>query len=350
MDICSFHAWFILNTVNDLPLASVVIVTWNSATYLPRCLDALAAQVFKDFEIVLVDNGSTDGCLDAVENHVSTLRLRVIRLNENRGFTAANNLGAHQAQGKWLALLNSDAFPEPDWLEKLLEAAVNNPDFSFFASRQLKANAPHLLDGAGDVFHVSGLTWRRFGGWPSAQFGLVPEEVFSPCGAAALYLRQAFLDVGGFDEDYFSYQEDVDLGFRLRSQGFRCLYVPQAVIHHIGSASTGRISPFVIYHGHRNLVWTYLKDMPAVLFWLYFPLHLLMNLYFLLSFTFKGQGKTIWRAKRDGFCKLGLMLRKRKGIQRGRRVPVGRIYRVMGRNWFAPLKVWVQRRRVLRGG
>lgn len=120
----------------------------------------------------------------------------------NRGFTAANNHHACLAHGKWLALLNSDAFPEPDWLEELLKAAENNPEFSFFASRQLQANARQLLYGAGD-HQISGLAWQRHTGFPAAQFGLETAELFSPCAAAALYSRQAILQVDGFDEDYF---------------------------------------------------------------------------------------------------------------------------------------------------
>lgn len=335
----------ISHKAHDPPSVSVIIVTWNSIQYLSGCLDALAAQVFKDFEVVLIDNGSTDDCLGVVNNYTSLLKIRLERLGENKGFAAANNLGGRLARGQWLALLNTDAFPEPDWLEKLLAAAGNDPVFSFFASRQLQTNASHLLDGAGDAFHVSGVAWRRYAGWPSSQFGLKMQEVFSPCAAAALYPRQAFLDVGGFDEDFFSYHEDVDLGFRLRLQGFRCLYVPEAVVHHIGSASYGKASAFAIYHGHRNLVWNYVKNMPPVLFWSYLPIHLLMNLVFLLYFSLKGQSRAIWRAKRDGLRGLGLMLRKRKEIQRQRRAPVRSLYRLMERDWLAPLKFKVQQRR-----
>lgn len=136
-----------------MPQVSVIIVCWNSAATLTRCLGCLAAQTLKDFEVVLVDNGSTDGGVNNLEGKWPMLNLRVERLEENRGFAAANNLGAHLAQGHWLALLNSDAFPDPDWLEKLLQAAERYPEFSFFASRQLQANAPHLLDGAGDALH-----------------------------------------------------------------------------------------------------------------------------------------------------------------------------------------------------
>jgi GT2 family glycosyltransferase len=336
-----------LHIQNLTPFISVIIVTWNSEAYLSRCLECLAAQTINTFEVIIIDNGSNDGCVDAVESLWPALSFQIKRLGENKGYTAANNLGARLARGQWLALLNSDAFPEPHWLEELLSAAENHPEFSFFASRQLQANAPHLLDGAGDVFHVSGLAWRRFFGLPAARFGLKAEEVFSPCAAAALYSRQVFLEANGFDEDFFSYNEDVDLGFRLHLQGCRCLYVPDAVVHHVGAASTGKRSAFAIYYGHRNLVWTYIKNMPPPLFWLYLPLHLLMNLFFLLYFSINGQGKAICRAKRDVLRGLGHMLGKRKEIWHRRNVPVADIYRQMEHDWIAPLKARLQQKRFL---
>jgi GT2 family glycosyltransferase len=241
-----------------------------------------------------------------------------------------------------LALLNADAFPEPDWLASLLEAAARFPN-ACFASRQIQANTPDLLDGEGDVYHVSGLAWRRNYGLPVHTRGEI-EEIFSPCAAAALYPRQAFLDAGGFDEDYFAYHEDVDLGFRLRLNGLRCFYVPQAIVYHVGSASTGKMSDFVIYHGHRNLAWTYVKNFPAILFWLFLPLHFAMSLYYLISFSIKGHGKAIWPAKLDAARGLGRMLQKRKYIQQNRQVSAATIYQVMERSLIAPLHVMIQRR------
>jgi len=329
--------------IESSPLISIILVTWNSATYLPHCLESLSLQTFKDFEVIVVDNGSTDGTLDDLESRWSEVTMQVLRLGENKGFAAANNLGARLARGQWLALLNPDAFPAPEWLEQLLHAAESHPQ-ACFASRQVQAGAPHLLDGEGDAYHVSGLTWRRGYGLPVCEKAEL-EEVFSPCAAAALYPCQAFLEVGGFDEEYFAYQEDVDLGFRLRLQGRPCYYVPGAVVQHVGSASTGKRSAFVIYHGHRNLVWTYFKDMPPALFWTFLPLHLVMNLYSLVSFTLRGQGRAIWRAKREALLGLGAMLRKRKEIQRQRRVSAKEVYRLMEHDWLARLKVRQQRRR-----
>jgi GT2 family glycosyltransferase len=321
---------------NPAPFVSVISVTWNSAAYLSRCLNALAVQTFKDFEVVLVDNGSTDGSLDEVESRWPGLTLRVERLDENRGFAAANNLGVRLARGEWLALLNSDAFPDQNWLEQLLLAAENNPEFTFFASRQIQANAPHLLDGAGDALHISGLAWRCCAGFPAAQFGLEPEEVFSPCAAAALYSHRAFLQVGGFDEDFFSYHEDVDLGFRLHLQGFRCLYVPGAVVHHIGSATLGAKSDFMRYHWQRNFIWSFVQNMPSALLWEALPAHLMANFIFQLHFTLRGRGGVLLKAKMDAMRGLSRALRKRREIQKTRKASSMELLHIMERGWLQP--------------
>ena len=316
---------------------------------------SLSSQTFRDFEVVLVDNCSTDGCVDNLAPFLTKLDLNLQRSKRNIGFAAANNLGARLARGPWLATLNPDAFPEPDWLANLFAAGEVNPD-CFFASRQVQAGRPNRLDGEGDAYHVSGLAWRRNYGLPVT---LSPQpifqdgeggqekfvEVFSPCAAAALYPRRDFLEAGGFDEDFFAYHEDVDLGFRLRLRGLRCLFVPSAIVHHHGSASTGKLSDFIIYHGHRNLVWTYFKNMPFWLFWLYLPLHLAMNMFFLVSFTLKGQAPAIFRAKKDAVRGLVRMIQKRRSIQRERRVPAGALLRIMEADPLAPLKVRSIRRR-----
>jgi GT2 family glycosyltransferase len=291
------------NALSPAPATSVVIVSWNSAAYLPRCLDSLSAQTDHDFEVVLIDNGSTDGSLDEVCTRWPGLILHVKQLGQNWGFAAANNLGVNLANGEWIALLNSDAFPEPDWLKNLLQAAK-------------QANAPHLMDGAGDALHISGLAWRRYASWPAAQFGSEPEEVFSACAAAALYSRRAFLQVGGFDEDFFSYHEDIDLGFRMRLQGFRCLYVPEAVVYHIGSATLGAQSDFALYHWQRNYIWSFFQNMPLALMWEALPAHLMTNFIYQINYTLRGRGVILLKAKMDAIRGLSSTLRKRRMIQK----------------------------------
>jgi len=324
------------------PLVSIIIVTWNSKKHLPTCLNHLVEQTFQDFEVIIIDNGSEDDILDGLQNKYPSLSLHIHKLDSNKGFAVANNIGARLASGDWLALLNADAFPEREWLTRLVEATESNPN-ACFASRQIQANSPDLLDGEGDVYHISGLAWRRNYGHPIREKYEV-EEIFSPCAAAAVYPRQTFLEAGGFDEEYFSYQEDVDLGFRLRLKGLHCYFVPQAIVHHVGSASTGKYSDFAIYHGHRNLVWTYVKNMPSLLFWLFLPLHFFMSFLTILRFLRSGNGKAIFRAKLDATRKISSMLRKRRDIQQNRQESTSSIYRVMEHGLFAPIRASAQRR------
>ena len=258
--------------------------------------------------------------------------VRLLAQNENLGFARGNNLAieAAVAESEWIALLNPDAFVEPHWLEGLLSAARDYPAFDVFGSKLVNAADPAVLDGAGDAYHISGLVWRMAHGTPVSSLPELECEVFSPCAAAALYRRSALLAVGGFDEDFFCYVEDVDLGFRLRLAGYRCLYVPASVAHHVGSGTTGgQHSDFAVYHGHRNLVWTYVKNMPGMLFWIFLPLHLAMTLMTFFIFLWRGQGMVVWRAKRDALSGISRMWRKRRCVQARRVVSSGSILRLM---------------------
>jgi GT2 family glycosyltransferase len=310
---------------------SVIIVNWNGCQFLERCLAALMEQTVKPHEIILLDNASSDGSVEIVRRFPS---VRLIVLDRNTGFAQGNNLAmeAVSVESKWIALINPDAFAKPCWLEVLLEAVESNPGFDVFGSKLANAGDPTLLDGAGDAYHLSGLVWRM-GHGSSVPASTENEcEVFSPCAAAALYRRSVLQELGGFDEDYFCYVEDVDLGFRLRLAGYRCLYVPQSVVHHVGSGTTGgQHSDFAMYHGHRNLVWTFVKDMPGILFWLLLPLHLLLNLTSIIWFVFRGRGGVIWRAKRDAVLGLPKMWHKRQHIQKTRVASIGEIWRQLNK-------------------
>ena len=316
---------------------TVVIVNWNGERFLDRCLLAVLDQTVKPKEIILVDNASSDGSLCIARRYPS---VRVLAQVENLGFARGNNVAIEAAAGdaEWIALLNPDAFPEPHWLEALLSAARDYPVFDFFCSKLVNAGDPAVLDGVGDAYHMSGMAWRMGHGVPVSSFSEESREVFSSCAAAALYRRSALLEVGGFDEDFFCYVEDVDLGFRLRLTGHKALYVPDAVAHHVGSATTGgQHSDFSLYHGHRNLVWTFVKDMPGILFWLLLPLHVVMNLASIFWFALKGRGGVILRAKRDALLGLPKMWGKRKGIQSTRVATVREIWRVLDKR-IVPVK------------
>jgi GT2 family glycosyltransferase len=317
-----------------IPAVSVIIVNWNGAPYLPRCLEAVKAQTFVDYELIVIDNASTDGSMEELENRWPGVQ--AVRLEENIGFARANNLGARLARGEWLALLNNDAFPAPDWLENIIQAARDFPQYTFFSSRIIQERDNSLTDGTGDVYHVSGVAWHRDYNQPAAQAHQEPDEVFSPCAAAAVYKRQQFLLMGGFDEDFINHHEDVDLGFRLRLQGFRCLYVPDAVVEHVGSASFGVESDYTVYSVHRNLVWTFFTNMPGMLVWKYLPSHLVANLVFLIYYSLRGQARAIWKAKLDALRGLPAALHKRRSVQNSRKISSNEIRRVIDHGWISP--------------
>jgi GT2 family glycosyltransferase len=280
----------------------LVIVTYNAAAFIGRSLAAVAAQTRPPDEVVIVDNASSDGTRQAIERATAgwSIPVRVVPAGGNLGFAAGNNRGvALLPHSDLIALLNPDAFPEPGWLAALLSAAEAHPGAGSFASRLMLDGKPGRLDGVGDVCHVSGLVWRHAHDRREQD---VPEAgrsgpVFSACAAAALYRRDDWVRLGGLDERFFCYVEDVDLGFRLQLAGRPCRYVAEAVVHHLGSASSGVGSGFAVYHGHRNLEWLFVKNMPGPLLWRYLPLHLVTWPLLLLWFSARGRGRSFVRAK-----------------------------------------------------
>jgi GT2 family glycosyltransferase len=322
------------------PRVAVVIVNLNGGKLIRRTLDALALQSLAPARVIVVDNASTDGSTESLDRSYESVEL--IRLEQNAGFAGGNNVGIRAADDcDWIVLLNPDAFPEPPWLETMLRTAERHPEYSFFGSSLVLADDPTRLDGTGDVYHVGGLAFRRDHGRPVAKVKRESGEIFSPCAAAALYRRDALLEVGGFDESYFCYLEDLDLAFRLRFRGHRCLYVPEAVCLHMGSALTGRTSDFTIYHSHRNLVWTFVKNMPRPLLWLYLPQHLLVNVVAVLAYSVLGQGRAILSSKRDALRGLPRVLAERHALQRERKVGARDLRRLMGKGleaYTTPIK------------
>ena len=314
------------------PDVLVVVVNYNGGELLSRAVAALARQSYRSFRLLIVDNASSDDSISRL--HAEFPETEVLQTGSNMGFAAANNLAVRSAGGtRWIGLLNPDAFPEPDWLQNLIGAARKNPNAGSFASRTLVAGDPEKLDGAGDAYHVAGRYWRRGYHRKKQDLYLQSEEIFAACGAAALYSREAWEDVGGFDEDFFCYGEDIDLGFRLQLAGYKCLYVPEAVALHCGSAVTGQRSDFSTYYGQRNLSWVYFKNMPAPLFWLVLPLHVLLNFATVLRCMLRGQGGVVIRAKKDSALGLPAMWRKRSEIQRKRKIGSVRLLKVLELGW-----------------
>jgi GT2 family glycosyltransferase len=299
---------------SDQPSVAVVVVNFNGGEIVEQSLEAVAAQSRRPERTIVVDNASDDGSPDRIAARFPEVEL--IRLDRNAGFAAANNIGVRAAEGSgWVALLNPDAFPEPTWLERLVETAATRPEFSFFGSLLLRADDQEEVDGTGDAYHVGGMAWRRDNGRPLGEAHLEAGEIFSPCAAAALYRRDAFLAAGGFDETLFAYYEDSDLAFRMRLLGERCFYEPAAIVRHVGFSSAGEESPFTVYHSQRNLVWAWAKNMPTPLLLLYLPQHLLVNILNVGWYTARGQARSVLRSKVDAVRGLPAVWRQRRELQ-----------------------------------
>jgi len=278
---------------------TVIIVNYNGKRFLQGALDSLAKQTSRDFDIILVDNASTDGSLDDLNTeHLPSFRL--IASPDNLGFAAANNLAAREAKTKWMALLNPDAEAREGWVAAWNRAIQSHPDVSMFAGATLSMADPGIIDGAGDAYFGLGLPWRGGHAQPRSQMP-ANGTCFSPCGAAALYRRDVFLDAGGFEERFFCYCEDVDLAFRLRLRGQTCIFWPDAEALHYGTGTSAG-SDFAAYHGARNRIWTFCRNMPPIALILLSPLHIVLNVALLLRAALRKELKPTWRGIADAFA------------------------------------------------
>lgn len=315
------------------PEVTVIIVAHNAGAFLRPCLDALAAQTYRGFEAVVVDNASTDGSVEP--SVLPDARFRIFAPGENLGFAAANNAVARAVDSRWIALLNPDTRATPEWLEKLLLGAQRWPDAAALGSTQTRLDEPEILDGAGDVWHAAGIAWRALEGH-SLSLNPPEGETFAACAAAALYDRETFLNLGGFDEVFFCYCEDIDFGFRLRLAGGFSVQIADAVVLHAGSGTTGRDSEFTLFHGHRNRVWVFIKNTPGLLMWLLFPVHVALNLRILQKAPSDAYRQTLKRAYSAAWRDRRPILASRRMVQSGRCVSMLQLARMMA---WTPKKI-----------
>lgn len=315
--------------VNNPINIGVIIVNYNSSQYLLKAMQAIAKQNFKPAQVIVFDNASKEPIPEEIRT--LGLPLKIIRSPINLGFAAGNNKAIEHLEPSinWIALLNPDAYPDEDWLSEMIVAINNYPQYAFMGSKLICEKEPHLLDGTGDVYHLSGKAWRKNHRKPLKNAPHEIKEIFSPCAAAALYRRDAFMAVQGFDENYFCYYEDIDLAFRLWLLGYKGCYVPKSIAKHTGSATTKRHSDFYTYHGHRNLVWTYFKNMPLSLLILTLPLHMLLNITTIFLFTIRGQTATILKSKRDALKGLKVILKQRRTIQKTRTLSAKKLLKIL---------------------
>jgi len=244
---------------NSFSSVSVIIPNWNGAQHLPTCLDSLRRQTKQDVEVIVADNGSTDGSLDLLARHYP--EVRVLSLGENRGFAGACNAGMRVARGAFVVLLNNDTEADEAWLEEVVAAFERHPEAGMVASKMLLFDRRDTFHTAGDFYRVDGLPGNR-GVWQRDEGQYDDEEyVFGACGGSAAYRRTMVEHVGLLDETFFYSCEDVDLAWRAQLIGWRCVYAPRAVVYHKLSATGGGAT--ASFYDGRNTIYVLIKDYPG---------------------------------------------------------------------------------------
>ncbi|MBI3300242.1 MAG: glycosyltransferase family 2 protein [Elusimicrobia bacterium] len=311
------------------PRASVIILNYAGEALLPPCLAALEAQTFPDFELILVDNASSDRSVEVIESFTrrSPLRVKTVLLRENLG-CCGNQKGLDRAEGGLIVLLNNDTRPDPRWLEELVEAADAHPEVGACASKML-VEGTSIIDSAGVGYSTLLKGFNHGEGEEGAKHD-DPVLVFGVCTGAALFRRTLLAEMGFHDEDFFLIHDDTDLSFRAQLAGWKVLYVPTAVVHHKVRASIGRMSDLAVYHTLRNSEFVRIKNLPAALFLRFLPEFLAGMLLEFLYFAVKhGRLRLYLRAKRDALKALPRMLEKRRWILAHRKIDDAAIRAVM---------------------
>jgi len=243
------------------PLVSVIILNWNGKRYLKECLLSLKKQTYKNFEVILVDNGSADGSVDYIKDNFGDF-VKLIENKANLGFAEGNNIGIRNSSGKYILLLNNDTKADPLWVEELVKVAESDDKIGMCASKILSLDDPKIIDNVGHLIYKDGLSRGRGRlEYDQGQYDNI-EEVFLPSGCAALYRKKMLNEIGEFDKDFFAYSDDTDIGIRGRLAGWKCMYVPGAVIYHKYSGSTSPYALFKAFHAERNRLWIAIKYFP----------------------------------------------------------------------------------------
>lgn len=295
---------------------TVVVPSWNGRGLLGRALASIAAQTDRDLQVVVVDDGSTDGTAEYLAAEWPDVK--VIRQPENRGFAAAVNRGIAEGDAELVALVNNDVELHPEWLEWSVDALEHHPEAGSVATKLVDGHRPGHLDGAGDVLGWDGYAVRHGRGHPDDGGFDEPGPVLSACAAAALYRRAALEDVGGFDERFFAYLEDVDWGLRAQLAGWRCWYEPAAVAVHSAGSTSGTITGFELYHAHRNMIWLMAKSFPLWALLAFAPLAIARRLGSLIKAARAGAAGTVLRAWRDGLRSAPAILAERRARRNAR--------------------------------
>jgi GT2 family glycosyltransferase len=297
---------------------SIIVVNWNGEKFLHDCLDSLCRQTYANREIILVDNGSTDASVSYVKEKFP--EVKVVELGKNTGFTGGNTEGLRVGQGEFIALVNNDTRADDRWLDNLLEPMLRDRKIGICASKLIIAGT-ECLDSAGDGMTSAGVGFNR-GHGANLNTHSSLEPVFAACAAGALYRREMIEEIGFLDDDFFLYDEDIDLSFRAQLAGWKCVYVPDAIVHHKGNATSVRLSDTHVYYHTRNLEFVWIKNMPSGLMLRFAHQKLLQEIGSFCYLCLRhGKWRPFFQAKRDALRMAPAIWEKRRAIQARRRVP-----------------------------
>jgi GT2 family glycosyltransferase len=303
-----------MNSISNLPLISIVIPNHNGARYLENCLRSLLAQSYTNMEIVVVDNASIDqSARIALDVAPQAILLRQYR---NLGFAGGANAGIRASHGDWVAILNNDTEAAKDWLAECVRGIQNHPDAAFLACRILEFFDRNRLYSAGDCFLRAGIGYRRGQEQQDCEEFQRECEIFSASGCAALYHRTVLEEVGDFDERFFAYLEDVDLGLRLQAAGHRGYYVPRAEVYHYGAATSGgEFSRLAVRLRTRNSLLLMLKSMPGRFLLRCLPMICISQLFWLLRAAVRKRLASYMRGLGEAFLLAPAMIQARKRLR-----------------------------------
>ena len=317
-------------------MVSVIIVNYNGIDVIQDCMYALERQTFKDFEIIIVDNGSTDSSLKRLNSFLTggsfSCPVKIILLSKNMGFSHGNRQGLKHANGEFAALLNNDTEPDEGWLEELIKGMNSNREIGICASKLIVYHSD-VIDSAGDGYSRSLRGFKRGEGrYKNAYCN--QEFVFGACAGAAMYRKKMLDETGFFDEDFFLIYEDTDLNFRVQLAGWKVLYIPSAVVYHKVRSSIGDMSDTAIYYSLRNSALVRIKNVPAGIFFRCLPEYIINVFAEFVYFAIKHKKiRLYFKAKCDALRMFPLMLKKRKAIMKAKKASNEYLLGVMTPVW-----------------
>jgi len=310
------------------PLVSVIVLNWNKKDYLPRCLDSVFRQDYPNLEVLFVDNGSDDGSVTFVREHYPDAR--VIPLGHNMGFAPANNIGIQEASGTYVMSLNNDTELDERCIGELVRVIEQHPNAWSCSPKIVSFELPATIVNVGIESRNFNPGDRGHGDPDDGRYDQI-EEIFGPNGGAGLYRQEVLDEIGGFDEDFVAYYEDVDLAWRARLAGWCSIYAPEAICRHAFGGTNKSRTFYIEYHIFRNIIWLYIKDLPYKYLLEKLPTLLKQEVVFWISHLRRWDIKWL-RMKIHTYQKLPKMFKKRRVIQKNRRLDDQEFER-----WYRPV-------------